>query len=161
MAHDYKRHGTTTLFAVLSVTDGTIITQCQTKRRHQEWLKFSKTIDRETVPEYDLHLIVDNYATHKHPKLQAWLKRHPRFHMHFIPTSSSWLNVTERWFRELTQKRLRRGVFRSVAQLIEAIEEYATLHNDNPRGIAWTQPALKILEKVHRARAALDNPPSA
>ncbi len=161
MTHDYQRHDTTMRFAALSVTDGTIITQCQPRHGHQEWLKFSKTIDRETVPEYDLHLIVDNYATHKHPKVQAWLKRHPRFHMHFIPTCSSWLNVIERWFCELTQKRLRRGVFRSVAQLIEAIEVCAALHNDDPRGIAWTQPALKILEKVHRARAALDKPPSA
>ena len=117
MTHDYKRNGTTTLFAALSVTDGTLISQCQPRHRHQEWIKFLKTIDRETVPELDLHLIVDNYATHKHPKVRAWLKKHPRFHIHFTPTSSSWLNVIERWFRELTEKRLRRGVFRSVCEL--------------------------------------------
>lgn len=161
MTHDYKRHGTTTLFAALSVTDGTLISQCQPRHRHQEWIKFLKTIDRETVPEFDLHLIVDNYATHKHPKVQAWLKRHPRFHMHFTPTSSSWLNVVERWFRELTQKRLRRGVFRSVPELVQAITEYAAHHNTNPRGFQWTKKAEEILKKVARAKSALDKIPSA
>jgi len=161
MTHDYKRHGTTTLFAALSVTDGTLITQCQNRHRHQEWINFLKTIDRETVPEFDLHLIVDNYATHKHPKVKSWLKRHPRFHVHFIPTSSSWLNVIERWFRELTEKRLRRGVFRSVKELVQAIKDYVWQHNENPKGFIWTKKAADILEKVSRAKAALDKIPSA
>ncbi len=160
MTHDYKRHGTTTLFAALSITDGTLISQCQQRHRHQEWIKFLKTIDRETVPEYDLHLIADNYATHKHPKVQAWLKRHPRFHMHFIPTSSSWLNVIERWFRELTEKRLRRGVFRSVRALKKAIAEFVKHHNEAPNPLVWTKTAEQILEKTKRARAALDKNPS-
>ena len=161
MTHDYKRHGTTTLFAALSVTDGTLISQCQSRHRHQEWIRFLKTIDRETVPEFDLHLIVDNYATHKHPKVQAWLKRHRRFHIHFTPTSSSWLNVIERWFRELTQKRLRRGVFRSVAELERAITDYVTHHNTHPRGFQWTKNADDIIAKARRAKAALDKIPTA
>jgi len=161
MTHDYKRNGTTTLFAALSITDGTLISQCQPRHRHQEWIKFLKTIDRETVPEFDLHLIVDNYATHKHPKVQAWLKKHPRFHIHFIPTSSSWLNIIERWFRELTQKRLRRGVFRSVRELVQAIMDYVEQHNANPHSFVWTKKAEDILEKTRRAKAALDKIPSA
>ncbi len=161
MTHDYKRNGTTTLFAALSVTDGTVITQCQQRHRHQEWIRFLQTIDRETVPEFDLHLIVDNDATHKHPKVQAWLKRHPRFQLHFIPTSSSWLNIIERWFSELTTKRLRRGVFQSVAQLEAAIANYTAHHNDQPHGFRWVKQAHEILEKVSRARAALDKIPSA
>lgn len=156
MTHDYKRNGTTTLFAAMSVADGTIITQCQKKHRHQEWIKFLKTIDKETVPEFDLHLIVDNYATHKHPKVQAWLKRHPRFHMHFTPTSSSWLNLIERWFRELTEKQLRRGVFRSVEDLEQSINAFVEQHNENPRGFKWVKTADEILDKVSRAKAALD-----
>ena len=160
MTHDYKRHGTTTLFAAISITDGTLISQCQQRHRHQEWIKFLKTIDRETVPEYDLHLIVDNYATHKHPQVQAWLKRHPRFHMHFIPTSSSWLNVIERWFRELTEKRLRRGVFRSVRALKQAINDFIKHHNEAPNPLVWTKTAEQILEKTKRARAALNKIPS-
>jgi len=157
MTHDYKRNGTTTLFAALSVTDGTLISKCQDRHRHQEWIKFLETIDSETVPEYDLHLIVDNYATHKHPKVKAWLARHPRFHMHFIPTSSSWLNVVERWFRDLTEKRLRRGVFRNVEELKQALDDYVAHHNANPKGFIWTAKAEDILEKVTRARAALNN----
>jgi transposase len=156
LTHDYKRNGTTTLFAALSVTDGTLISQCQQRHRHQEWIKFLKTIDRETVPEFDLHLIVDNYATHKHPKVQAWLKRHPRFHVHFIPTSCSWLNVIERWFAEITNKRIRRGVFRSVQELVRVIEEYVDHYNDDPQGYTWTKSAEEILKKVTRAKAALD-----
>jgi transposase len=156
LTHDYKRNGTTTLFAALSVTDGTVVTQCQQRHRHQEWIKFLKTIDRETVPEFDLHLIVDNYATHKHPKVKAWLKRHPRFHVHFIPTSCSWLNVIERWFAEITNKRIRRGVFRSVKELVKAIEDYVDHYNDDPQGYTWTKSAAEILAKVTRAKAALD-----
>lgn len=156
MTHDYKRNGTTTLFAALSVSDGTIVTQCQQRHRHQEWIRFLKTIDCETVPELDLHLIVDNYATHKHPKVKAWLKRHPRFHVHFIPTSCSWLNVIERWFAEITNKRIRRGVFRSVQELVKSIEDYVKQYNAAPKGYKWTKSAAEILEKVTRAKAALD-----
>ncbi len=160
MTHDYKRHGTTTLFAALSVTDGTLVSQCQTRHRHQEWIKFLKTIDQETVPEFDLHLIVDNYATHKHPKVQAWLKKHPRFHMHFTPTSSSWLNVIERWFKELTDTQLRRGVFRSVAELIETIEHFIAHHNADPQAFVWTKKSEDILAEVTQARATLNKAPS-
>jgi transposase len=156
MTHDYKRNGTTTLFAALDVLEGRLIGQCMPRHRHQEFLKFLKQIDTETPPELDLHLIVDNYATHKHPKVKAWLKRHERFHLHFMPTSSSWLNLVERWFREITDKRIRRGVFRSVQQLIEAIRAYIDEHNDNPKPFVWTAKAQDILEKVRRARAILD-----
>jgi transposase len=156
MTHDYKRNGTTTLFAALDMLEGRLIGQCMPRHRHQEFIKFLKQIDAETPAELDLHLIVDNYATHKHPKVKAWLKRHKRFHLHFIPTSSSWLNLVERWFREITDKRIRRGVFKSVAQLIEAIRAYIEEHNDNPRPFVWTAKAADILEKVRQARAVLD-----
>lgn len=160
MTHDYKRNGTTTLFAALNVADGVIIADCMKRHRHQEWIQFLKTIDASTPPELDLHLIVDNYATHKHAKVQRWLKRHPRFHVHFTPTSSSWLNLVERWFRDLTDKRLRRGVFRSVPELIKAIEGYIEHHNDHGKSFTWTAKANDIIEKVKRARAALDKVPS-
>ena len=127
------------------------------RHRHQEWLKFLKKIDAETPADLDLHLIVDNYATHKHPNVQRWLKRHKRFHMHFTPTSSSWLNLIERWFRDITERRIRRGVFKSVPQLEQAIGEYIDHHNAHPKGFVWTAKADAILEKVRRARAALDN----
>jgi transposase len=156
MTHDYKRNGTTTLFAALDMLEGRLIGQCMPRHRHQEFIKFLQQIDAATPPELDLHLIVDNYATHKHPNVQKWLKRHKRFHLHFIPTSSSWLNLVERWFREITDKRIRRGVFKSVAQLIEAIRAYIDEHNDNPRPFVWTAKAEDILEKVRRARAVLD-----
>jgi transposase len=156
MTHDYKRNGTTTLFAALDMLEGRLIGQCMPRHRHQEFIKFLKQIDAETPPDVDLHLIVDNYATHKHPKVKAWLKRHSRFQLHFIPTSSSWLNLVERWFREITDKRIRRGVFRSVQQLTEAIRDYIDEHNDKPRPFVWTAKAQDILEKVRRARAALD-----
>jgi transposase len=156
MTHDYKRNGTTTLFAALDMLEGRLIAQCMPRHRHQEFIKFLNQIDAETPAELDLHLIVDNYATHKHPKVQAWLKRHKRFHLHFIPTSSSWLNLVERWFREITDKRIRRGAFKSVAQLIEAIRAYIDEHNDHPRPFVWTAKAEDILEKVRRARAVLD-----
>jgi len=161
LTHDYKRNGTTTLFAAIELAEGKIISDCLPRHRHQEWIKFLKKIDAETPPELDLHLIVDNYATHKHPKVLSWLKRHPRFHQHFTPTSSSWLNVIERWFRDLTQNRLRRGVFRSVADLEQAIHDYITHHNAHPKAFVWTKKAEDILEKVARARKALDNVPSA
>jgi transposase len=156
MTHDYKRNGTTTLFAALDMLEGRLIAQCMPRHRHQEFIKFLNQIDAETLPELDLHLIVDNYATHKHPKVKAWLKRHSRFHLHFIPTSSSWLNMVERWFREITDKRIRRGAFRSVPQLIEAIHAYIDEHNDKPKPFVWTAKAEDILEKVRGARAVLD-----
>ena len=131
------------------------------RHRQQEFMRFLRKIDRETPLPLDLHLIVDNYATHKHPKVRAWLKKHPRFHIHFTPTSSSWLNVIERWFRELTEKRLRRGVFRSVCELEQAITDYANHHNANPHSFVWTKKAEDILAKVRRARAALEKVPSA
>jgi len=161
MTHDYKRHGTTTLFAAIELTEGRLIGTCMPKHRHQEWIKFLRLIDAETPPELDLHLIVDNYATHKHPKVKSWLKRHPRFHMHFIPTSSSWLNLIERWFREITDKRIRRGTFRSVEQLIAAIMAFIKGHNADPQSFTWTAKADDILAKVRRARKVLDKIPSA
>ena len=156
MTHDYKRNGTTTLFAALNVARRDVISQCMPRHRHQEWIKFLKKIDRETRRN-DLHLIVDNYATHKHPKVQAWLKRHPRFHLHFTPTSSSWLNVIERWFRDLTQKRLRRGVFRSVPELVQAISDYVAHHNFDPKPFIWTKSARDILQNVIRANSRLSS----
>jgi len=156
MTHDYKRNGTTTLFAALVMAEGRLIGTCMPRHRHQEWIKFLKLIDAETPPDLDLHLILDNYATHKHPKVKSWLKRHRRFHLHFIPTSSSWLNLIERWFREITDKRIRRGTFPNVSTLIEAIESFIAEHNQNPKSFIWTAKAETILEKVRRARAVLD-----
>jgi transposase len=161
MTHDYKRHGTTTLFAALLVAEGLVIEACMSRHRHQEWIKFLKLIDASTDPSLDLHLVADNYATHKHPQVVRWLKRHPRFHMHFTPTSSSWLNLVERWFRELTQKRLRRGTFRSVRELQAAILEYVEEHNEHAKGLLWKALPEEILAKVRRARAVLDKTPSA
>lgn len=161
MTHSYKRNGTATLFAALNTLDGTVISMCDDRHRHQEWLKFLKVIDQVTPADRELHLIVDNYATHKHPKVQKWLARHPRFHLHFTPTSSSWLNMVERFFRDLTQRRIRRGVFRDVEELITAIGEYIDGHNANPKPFIWTAKAADILEKVKRAQAALDNRHSA
>jgi transposase len=155
MTHDYKRYGTTTLFAALNTLDGKLISTCMKKHRHQEWLKFLRQIDRETPPEKELHLIVDNYATHKHAKVGRWLARHKRFHIHFTPTSSSWLNMVERFFRDLTVQRVRRGVFRSVDELVTAIDDYIDGHNDSPKPFIWTAKASDILEKVKRGRAAL------
>lgn len=153
--HDYVRHGTTTLFAALNAADGTIISTCQQRHRHQEWLKFLKLIDARTPADKDLHLIVDNYATHKHPKVRSWLTKNPRFHIHFTPTSASWLNMVERFFREITNKRLRRGVFHSVEELIQAIEAYIVNYNHAPSPFVWTAKAADILAKVSRARQKL------
>ena len=161
MTHDYVRNGTTTLFAALNVAEGKLIGQCMPRHRHQEWIKFLKQIDAQTPAELELHLIADNYATHKHPKVLSWLKRHPRFHMHFTPTSSSWLNMVERWFREITDKRIRRSAFHSVQQLIDAITAYIQEHNHQPQALVWTASAEKILEKVRRAREVLDKVQSA
>ncbi len=161
MTHDYKRNGTATLFAALNTLDGTVISMCDDRHRHQEWLRFLRVIDEVTPSEKVLHLILDNYATHKHPRVQKWLARHPRFHIHFTPTSSSWLNRVERFFRDLTQNRLRRGVFRDVEEPITAIGTYIDKHNDHPKPFIWTAKAADILEKVKRARKALDNRHSA
>ena len=127
------------------------------RHRHQEWLWFLRHLDKVMPADKQLHLIVDHYATHKHEKVQRWLKRHPRFHFHFTPTSSSWLNMVERFFRDLTQNRLRRGVFRDVPELVEAVEGYIEKHNENPKPFIWTAKASDILAKVKRARTALDN----
>ncbi len=156
MTHDYKRNGTTTLFAALNTLDGTVIGSHMKRHRHQEWLKFLKLIDQQTPAGKELHLIVDNYATHKHPKVKSWLVKHPRFHIHFTPTSASWLNMVERFFRDLTDKRLRRGVFKSVPEVIHTINDYIEQHNTAPNPFVWTASAKDILEKVRRARAKLD-----
>jgi transposase len=161
MTHDYKRNGTASLFAALNILDGTVIGMCQERHRHQEWLKFLRVIDDVTPTDYALYLIADNYATHKHPKVQAWVRRHPRFHMYFTPTGSSWLNMVERFFRDLTQNRLRRGTFRDVEELIMAVEGYIDNHNENPKPFIWTAKAADILEKVKRARLARHNRQSA
>jgi len=155
MTHDYVRHGTTTLFAALNVADGTVLGQCQNRHRHQEWLKFLKLIDQQTPRDREVHLILDNYATHKHPKVKTWLAKHPRFHLHFTPTSASWLNMVERFFREITEKRRRRGVFHSVPELVAALEEYLAQYNQNPTPFVWTAKANDILKKVERARKKL------
>ena len=157
MTHDYKRNGTATLFAALNALEGEVISMCDDRHRHQEWLKFLRVIDDIVPPEKQIHMIVDNYATHKHPKVERWLRRHPRFHMHFTPTSCSWLNMVERFFRDLTENRLRRGIFRSVEELIEAIGQYIDHHNEHPKPFIWTAKAADILEKVMRARTALHN----
>ena len=157
MTHDYKRNGTTTLFAALNILDGQVIAQCQQRHRHVEWLKFLRKIDRETPKDKTLHLIADNYATHKHPTVKKWLDKHPRFVMHFTPTSASWLNMVERFFRDLTTDRLRRGVFHSVPDLIQAIDEYIADHNENPKPFIWTAKAKDILEKVIRANHKLSS----
>jgi transposase len=153
--HDYKRNGTTTLFAALSMLDGKVIGDCMPRHRHQEFIRFLKKIDNETLAGLDLHLIVDNYGTHKHPRVKSWLNRHPRFHLHFIPTSSSWLNMVERWFREITDKRIRRGTFKSVPDLIKAIKDYLNNHNQKPHVFSWNAPAEQILTKIAKCKEAL------
>jgi transposase len=161
MTHDYQRNGTTTLFAAIEMAEGKIIATCMDKHRHQEWLKFLRLIDRRTPAQHEVHLIIDNYATHKHPKVRRWLEKHPRFHLHFTPTSASWLNMVERFFRDLTANRVRRGVFRSVAELQDAIDAYIQQHNQQPKPFIWTAKATDILEKVKRGRAALNTLQSA
>lgn len=156
MTHDYKRNGTATLFAALNTLNGKVISLCQDRHRHQEWIRFLRLLNDATPAHKQLHLIVDNYATHKYPAVQRWLKRHPRFHLHFTPTSASWLNMVERFFRDLTVKRLRRGVFRDVMDLVTAIDQYVDHHNQNPKPFIWTAKASDILEKVKRARKALN-----
>ncbi|MGH3599527.1 MAG: IS630 family transposase [Pseudonocardiaceae bacterium] len=156
MTHDYKRNGTTTLFAALDVLTGAVIGQCLPRHRHIEFLAFLKTIDRQVPQRLKVHLILDNYATHNHPKVKAWLARHPRFELHFTPTSSSWLNMIEIFFGRLTDKALRRGIFHSVPDLIAAIEAYLAAHNHNPEPFTWTATTDQILEKVRRGRVTLD-----
>src|SRR3954468_14285552 len=153
--HDYKRHGTTTLFAALNVLDGKVIGQCMSRHRHQEFIRFLNRINRETQPDLDLHLIVDNYATHKHANVRAWLAQHPRFHFHFTPTSGSWLNAVEGFFAKLTNKRLRRGVFSDIIDLQEAIDRFLAETNERPRPFVWTADADGIIERVRRGKAAL------
>ena len=155
ITHDYKRHGSTTLFPALNTLDGTVIGACKPRHRHQEFLRFLAQIDSETPSELALHLIVDNYATHKHAKVKAWLKRHPRFRLHFTPTSASWLNMVERFFRDLTTRRIRNGIFTSVAQLEAAIADYLLSHNAEPQPFIWTAKASNILAKVTRAKESL------
>ncbi len=152
MTHDYKRHGTTTLFAALNLLDGTVIGECMPRHRHQEYLKFLRKLDREIPRGLDLHLVVDNYSTHKHDDVTDWLVQHPRFHIHYTPTSSSWLNLVERWFRELTQKRLRRGNFTGVKELIVAIKEYLAQNNKQPKPFVWTATAQQIIDKLNRCK---------
>lgn len=156
MTHDYKRNGTTTLFAALNYLNGKVIGQCHSRHRHQEFLKFLRRLDREFPGDGKLHLILDNYGTHKTPEVQAWLKHHRRFVPHFIPTSSSWLNLIERWFGELTQKAVRRGVFLSVPDLIQAIEDFLSAWNKNPKPFVWTAKLEEILKKIERVRAKLE-----
>jgi transposase len=156
MTHDYKRNGTTTLFAALDVLTGAVIGQCLPRHRHVEFVKFLRTIDREVPRRLQVHLILDNYATHKHPAVQAWLAKHPRFHLHFTPTSSSWLNLIAIFFGQLTDKAIRRGVFHSVPDLIDAIDRYLAATNTNPQPFVWTATAEQIVQKVRRGRATLD-----
>jgi transposase len=146
--HDYERHGTTTLFAALNVLEGTIIGECHPRHRHQEFLAFLTTIDASVEPNLDIHLVLDNYGTHKHPEVQRWFAARPRYHLHFTPTGSPWLNQVERWFAEITRKRIRRGTFRSVRELIRAIQNYIRQHNKTPRPFVWTATANKIIRKV-------------
>jgi hypothetical protein len=156
MTHDYKRHGTTTLFAALDVLTGKVIGECHPRHRNGEFLKFLRMIDLEVPRSLQVHLILDNYGSHKYAKVLKWLEGHPRFHMHFVPTSSSWLNLVERWFGMLTDKAVRRGVFHSVPQLVAAIEAFLSAHNDDPKPLVWTAKAADIIAKVRRGRAALN-----
>lgn len=156
MTHDYKRNGTTTLFAALEVAQGKVVGQCYARHRHQEFLRFLRRLDGEFPGAVKLHVIMDNYGTHKHPRVQGWLQRHPRFIPHFIPTSSSWLNLVERWFGELTGKRIRRGVFLSVDDLRQAIEEFLAAWNDDPKPMIWTATVQSIVEKLSRCRQTLE-----
>jgi transposase len=156
MTHDYKRNGTTTLFAALDVLTGSVIGECLPRHRHVEFLKFLRTIDREIPKRLQVHLILDNYATHNHPNVRAWLAKHPRFELHFTPTSSSWLNMVEIFFAKLTDKAIRRGIFHSVPDLIDAIQTYLAAHNENPKPFQWTATTDQILDKVRRGRATLN-----
>jgi len=155
--HDYTRHGTTTLFAALSMLDGTVIGHCMHRHRHQEFIRFLQIINTKTPTDLDLHLIVDNYGTHKHPRVKSWIQRHPRFHLHFTPTSSSWVNMVERWFSEITSKRIRRGSFKNVKELIMAIKRYIDSHNQNPKVFVWTASVESIINKIAISKDLLDS----
>mgnify|MGYP001571607989 CR=1 FL=1 len=154
--HDYTRHGTTTLFAALNMLDGTVIGDCMPRHRHQEFIRFLQIIDTKTPLDLDLHLIVDNYGTHKHPRVLRWLKRHPRFHLHFIPTSSSWVNMVERWFAEISRKQIRRGSFKNVKELIRVIKEYIESNNQNPKAFTWTATVESIMNKIAITKEPLE-----
>lgn len=151
--HDYTRHGTTTLFAALNVLEGTVIGQCQPRHRHQEFLRFLNRIDQSVESHLDVHLVLDNYGTHKHPEVRKWFAARPRYQLHFTPTSSSWLNQIERWFAEITRKRIRRGTFRSVRDLTSAIGEYIRIYNQNPQPFHWVASASRIIRKVRKYKA--------
>ncbi|TAL48561.1 IS630 family transposase [archaeon] len=150
--HDYTRHGTTTLFAALNMLDGTVIGDCMPRHRHQEFIRFLQIINTNTPSDLDLHLIVDNYGAHKHLRVQRWLKRHPRFHLHFTPTSSSWVNMVERWFSDITSKRIRRGSFKHIKELIMAIKKYIESHNQNPKVYVWTASVESIMRKISNVK---------
>ena len=154
--HDYERHGTTTLFAALNVLEGTVITECHPRHRHQEFLRFLDRIDASAHAALDIHLVLDNYGTHKHPEVKTWLAKRPRYHLHFTPTSSSWLNQVERWFAEITRKRIRRGTFRSVRDLTTAIQDYVRLYNRNPRPFQWLASASQVIRKVNKYKETLE-----
>ncbi len=156
MTHDYKRHGTTTLFAALEVKSGLVIGECLARHRRQEFLRFLRRIDRAVKKSLDIHLVLDNYATHKTPEVKAWLDKHPRFRLHFTPTSASWLNLVERFFAEITSKRIRRGSFNSVGELEDAIYDYLLRHNAKPKPFVWTKSARQILDRERRAFDALE-----
>lgn len=153
--HDYYRHGTTTLFAALDYLSGKIIATTKPRHRHQEWLAFLKQIDAEVAPDLEVHLVLDNYATHKHPKVLAWLKRHPRFHLHFTPTSSSWLNMVERFFGEITRRVIRPGSFAHLSELVAAITRFLAQHNEQPKRYVWRADPNQVLEKIDRAWESL------
>jgi transposase len=153
MTHDYKRHGTAALFAALNLLDGTVLGQVHLHHRHQEFLKFLRRLDREYPKDLDLHLILDNYGTHGHPEVKAWLSKRSRFHLHYVPTSSSWLNLIETWFSQLTNRAIRRGSFTGVGELVVAIHRYIDAHNADPKPFVWTASVESILEKVNRCRA--------
>jgi transposase len=155
--HDYVRHGTTTLFAALNVLEGTVIGSCMPRHRHTEFLAFLERIERETPKGVSIHLILDNYGTHKHPAVRAWFASHPRYQVHFTPTGASWLNLVERWFAEITRQRIRRGTFRSVSELVRAIREYVRDNNKDPRPFLWTASAATIIRKIRRCKEALDS----
>jgi len=161
MTHDYKRNGTTSLFAAMNTADGTVIGTCMDQHRHQEWIRFLNLVRKNAPADKEIHIICDNYATHKHEKVMAWQRRNPRFHFHFTPTSASWLNMVERFFRDLTVNSIRRGVFHHVDDLVQTIEDYVAAHNADPKPIIWTATASDILEKVKRGRRKLDNMQSA
>ena len=154
--HDYVRHGTTTLFAALNVLEGTVIGSCKPRHRHQEFLEFMKEVNRKVPKRREIHIILDNYGTHKHPMVKAWFAKHPRYHLHFVPTSSSWLNLVERWFAEITRKQIRRGTFRSVPQLVRTIVRYLREHNKTAQPFVWTASAATIMRKIRHCQEALD-----